>query len=93
MTRSWIRRWFSGIERRDPRPACRPGVLLLEDRLVPATWQDLTALPASPTNAPSYIHPDHARPIAIDTAESDEFDIRMLVAGIEQLLATADRQA
>src|SRR5262245_43139107 len=74
MSHSWLRRWFGRIEpqaRRAPirKGAFRPDVLRLEDRWVPAAWQDLAAIPASPTNAPAYLHPDSARPLAIDLDE------------------------
>ena len=63
--KSRIRRPRSQNDRR----TLRLELLRLEDRTVPAGWQALSALPASPTGAASYIHPDHYRPIGIDVAE------------------------
>ena len=45
-------------------------LLVLEDRLTPSAsaWLDLPAIPASPSGAASYIHPEHYRTVAIDAA-------------------------
>lgn len=50
------------------RASRRLEMLLLEDRVVPASWMDLAALPPSPTGAQSYIRPESYRAVAIDPA-------------------------
>ncbi len=49
------------------RASRRLELLLLEDRVVPASWTDLAAIPASPTGASTYTRPDSFRAVAIDT--------------------------
>ena len=50
--------------------SARLTVSLLEDRVVPAAaWTDLATLPASPTAAAAYLHPQQYRALGIDTAE------------------------
>ena len=68
MPASWIRRCFRRPHPRPRHSAVVLGFLPLEERTQPAVWQDLSALPASPTNAPAYIHPGHYRAIGFDVA-------------------------